>query len=75
LYLLSWRLDPETHQQPSSSFSSFVLKTLRLFQTFDYDHHQFGGAKPIIMERLTASPIVDIYGHCGTSLAVEYVQM
>jgi hypothetical protein len=57
-----------------SSSLSFVLKTLRLFQTFDYDTTNLIENEAVIMERLTASPrIVDIYGHCGTSLAAEYM--
>jgi hypothetical protein len=71
----SSRLDLDASLDPSSSFSSFVLKTLRLFQTFDYDTTNLIENESIIMERLTASPrIVDIYGHCGTSLAAEYMQ-
>jgi hypothetical protein len=70
-----------THQHPqhdhssSSSQQSFVLKTLRLFQTFDYDTTNLIENEAVVMERLTASPrIVDIYGHCGTSLAAEFME-
>jgi hypothetical protein len=71
----SSKLDVDTHQHPSSSSSSFVLKTLRLFQTFDYDTTNLIENEAVVMERLTSSPrIVDIYGHCGTSLAAEYLQ-
>jgi hypothetical protein len=57
-----------------NSSSSFVWKSMRLKDHFDYDYdmmfqiHQ----EAIIMERLTASErIVDIYGHCGTSIFAE----
>jgi hypothetical protein len=71
----SSKLELDTHQHPSSSSSSFVLKTLRLFQTFDYDTTNLIENEAVIMERLTSSPrIVDIFGHCGTSLAAEYMQ-
>lgn len=69
------RLDLNTHDQHPLSSLSFVLKTLRLFQTFNYDTTNLIENEAVIMERLTASPrIVDIYGHCGTSLAAEYMQ-
>jgi serine/threonine protein kinase len=68
-------LDTHQHHPSSLSSSSFVLKTLRLFQTFDYDTTNLIENEAVIMERLTSSErIVDIYGHCGTSLAAEYMQ-
>lgn len=57
-----------------NSSSSFVWKSMRLKDYFDFDYdmmyqiHQ----EAIIMERLTSSErIVDMYGHCGTSIFAE----
>jgi hypothetical protein len=60
-----------------SSSSSFVWKSMRLKEYFDYDYdmmyqiHQ----EAIVMERLTSSErIVDMYGHCGTSIFAEHMK-
>jgi hypothetical protein len=67
--------DHSSSSSSSPSSSSFVLKTLRAFQNYDYDTTYLIENEAVIMERLTASPrIVDIYGLCGTSLAAEYMQ-
>jgi hypothetical protein len=52
----------------------FVLKTLRLIEDHEFDYYNMRKVEKeaIIMERLTASQvIVDIYGHCGTSIISE----
>jgi hypothetical protein len=60
-----------------NSSSSFVWKSMRLKEYFHYDYdmmyqiHQ----EAIILERLTSSErIVDMYGHCGTSIFAEYMK-
>lgn len=57
--------------------SSFVWKSMRLKDYFDYDYDMMYQIhrEAIIMERLTASErIVDIYGHCGTSIFAENME-
>lgn len=53
----------------------FVLKCMILDDPdLKFDHKRYGQTQvdAIVMERLTASPrIADIYGHCGTSVAIE----
>lgn len=52
----------------------FVLKRLRLAENLDNHIHLLDQIRTeaLIMERLSASPhIANIYGHCGTSVAVE----
>jgi len=70
----TWLYQPNPSARGPSNNNAFCLKTLRMMQTFDYDTMNLIEVEAIIMERLTGSPrIVDIYGHCGTSLAAEYM--
>jgi hypothetical protein len=60
-----------------NSSDSFVWKSMRLKDYFDYDYdmmHQIH-QEAIIMERLTSSErIVNMYGHCGTSIFAEHMK-
>ena len=51
-----------------------VLKAQRYHgNPFTIDRYEFIRNDAMVMERLTASPrIVDIYGHCGTSVLTEF---
>jgi hypothetical protein len=71
-------------QRVASSYKSagdpdgapFVLKTIRI-ANHNITHKTLATVRKdaLIMERLTSSPrIIDIYGYCGTSMAVEYVE-
>ena len=85
-----WVLDQKQPQSPrktinegleeadkgEGSMDAMALKMLRLFE-----HNLKESAiktvqkDAIVMERLTSSPnIIDIYGHCGTSMGVELVE-
>lgn len=63
-YLLQERYDPE-----------LVVKVNRFHHNpFEYDRYEFIRMDALVMERLTASPrIVDIYGHCATSVNTEFL--
>lgn len=51
---------------------SFVLKILNMEQTLDYEIIEMVRMDALVMESLTSSPrIVNIYGHCSTSVATE----
>ena len=51
---------------------SFVLKVLHIQHEFDHELFEMVRTDALVMERLSSSPrIVDIYGHCGTSVATE----
>lgn len=57
--------------------STFVWKSIGFKEHFEYDHQKMYEMQreAIIMERLTASArIVDIYGHCGTSIFAESME-
>lgn len=64
VYLLHERYDPE-----------MVVKIQRYHNNpFKQDRYEFIRMDALVMERLTASPrIVDIYGHCATSVFSEYL--
>ncbi|GKY90844.1 hypothetical protein MPSEU_000057200 [Mayamaea pseudoterrestris] len=75
-YRYAWLLKPRYASIP---MDSFVLKMLQLpSDDDDKDHIPSSSSffkihhEAIIMERLSASPtIVDIYGHCATSIAAQ----
>ena len=61
-------------KEPGSRASSGVLKTIRWGFPESYKNIQTVLRDALVMERLSASPrIVDIYGHCGTSVWVEAI--
>lgn len=63
-YLLKERYDPE-----------LIVKINRFHDNpFREDRYEFIRMDALVMERLTASPrIVDIYGHCATSVNTEFL--
>jgi len=53
----------------------FALKMLKYKHAFKYDFYEFIRVDALVMERLTSSPrIVDIYGHCGTTVMTEQLE-
>lgn len=61
----------------TSDDTPVILKTLR-YSKHDVKEKTISQVRKdaLIMERLSSSPrIVDIYGYCGTSMIVEYVEM
>lgn len=67
-YRLSWVFGERQLQQ------DFVLKNLRLNKSRNYNHKTFSEIQieALSMTETTASPLtIDLYGHCGTSVAVE----
>jgi serine/threonine protein kinase len=63
-----------TDKYDASEPSSFCLKSMRYKKYFEYDVSSYYQMhrEAIVMERLTSSPrIVDLYGHCGTSILAE----
>jgi hypothetical protein len=68
-YRDTWLLDPRRPELLDER--EFVMKTLRAHD-FDYKSMRMVEKEALIMERLSASNlIVDIYGHCGTSIMAE----
>lgn len=70
-YRDTWLLDP---RRPELVGREFILKTLRLIEDHEFDYWNLRKVEKeaIIMEGLSASKlIVDIYGHCGTSIMAE----
>jgi hypothetical protein len=64
----------QSDSKSKNSSSSFVWKSMRLKDYFDFDYDMMYQIhrEAIIMERLTSSErIVDMYGHCGTSIFAE----
>lgn len=58
--------------ETASMDDSFVLKVLNIQHEFDHELFEMVRTDALVMERLSSSPrIVDIYGHCGTSVATE----
>lgn len=62
---------------PMSGEPDFVLKALRLSEKADLDYGWWAGRhifnEALIMERTSSSPrTIDIYGHCYTSILVEF---
>lgn len=69
----AWLLEPVD----TSSMDSVVLKTLRMVDDYYVDFTIVSASniykEALIMERMTASPrIMNLYGHCFTSMLVEY---
>jgi serine/threonine protein kinase len=59
---------------PKCTRDESVLKTLREGHDFDYYQMRQVAQEAIVMEELTASPrIVDIRGHCATTILAEYL--
>jgi hypothetical protein len=51
---------------------TFVLKILNMELDLDYEMIEMVRMDALVMESLTSSPrIVNIYGHCSTSVATE----
>jgi hypothetical protein len=70
-YRDTWLVEPHNSDLLGQQF---ISKTLRLIEDHDFDYYQMRkvGKEAIIMESLTHSNIiVDIYGHCGTSILAE----
>jgi hypothetical protein len=70
-YRDTWLADPHRRDMLDREF---ILKTLRLIEDHEFDYYNMRKVEQeaIIMERLTKSSIiVDIYGHCGTSIIAE----
>lgn len=53
---------------------TLILKLLDKERNFGLDMYESIRIDALVMERLTSSPrIVDIYGHCGTTVLTEYL--
>lgn len=56
----------------SGDNESYVLKILNMELNFDYESMEMIRIDALVMESLASSPrIVNIYGHCATSVATE----
>jgi hypothetical protein len=71
----AWLLEPAANAsryEPSAS-RSVVLKSLRIERDFSIDTAVSINKEALIMERMSASPrIMNLYGHCYTSMLVEH---
>lgn len=70
-YRDTWLVEPHRRDLLDREF---ILKTLRLIEDHEFDYYNMRKVEKeaVVMERLTASKIiVDIYGHCGTSIIAE----
>jgi hypothetical protein len=66
----AWLL--EQHELAAANYS-LVLKTLRVDRDFSIETAATIYKEALIMERMTASPrIMNLYGHCYTSMLVEH---
>ncbi|GKY94534.1 hypothetical protein MPSEU_000419100 [Mayamaea pseudoterrestris] len=67
----AWLLEPTEHSHTHTS--TMVLKTLRIERDFNVAIVANINKEALIMERMSASPrIMNIYGHCFTSMLVEH---
>jgi hypothetical protein len=64
--------DVWVNMKPAVDKSKAILKTMRYEYDFNYRDHYNVNREALVMERLTtANNVVDLYGHCGTSVLVE----
>jgi hypothetical protein len=62
------------NMKPAVDKSKTILKTMRYKYDFNYRDHYNVNREALVMERLTtANNIVDVYGHCATSVLVEAI--
>ena len=50
-----------------------VLKTLKLIHNITHENIVGIGTEALIMDKIISTRIMDIYGHCSTTVATEYV--
>jgi hypothetical protein len=70
-YRDTWLMEP---YNTDLTGREFIVKTLRLIEDHKVDYYSLRKVEKeaVVMERLTKSDvIVDIYGHCGTSIIAE----
>jgi serine/threonine protein kinase len=66
--------DVWANMKPAVDKSKTILKTMRYEYDFNYRDHYNVNREALVMERLTtANNIIDLYGHCGTSVLVEAI--
>jgi hypothetical protein len=66
--------DVWANMKPAMDKSKTILKTMRYNYDFNYRDHYNVNREALVMERLTtANNIVDVYGHCATSVLVEAI--
>ena len=69
------KIEGETINTPTTTHDMMALKRLRLVHNTTRENILEITTEALVMERLTPSPrIMNIYGHCSTTVATEFVE-